>query len=76
MWVHVLLPANPAQVVALEHDLMESVAELKKRNWITGTPAMLDKIIEPDEEKKANNSPDKFEGGEAEIIAEVRCRSK
>jgi hypothetical protein len=69
------IPARPKnsapQVTTLEKDLMDSVAELHKRRRIIGKPPSLEDLLDPIEEKEVEDSPYRFEGGDAEIVAEV-----
>ena len=51
---------------------MDSVAELVKRKRIIGCPPSLEDLVNPAEEQEIGDSPYKFEGGDAEIVAEVR----
>jgi len=51
---------------------MQAVQELKKRNRIFGEPPSLEELLDPIEERRDADSQDDFEGGEAEIVAEVK----
>ena len=52
--------------------LVFNVAELVKRKRIIGCPPSLEDLVNPAEEQEIGDSPYKFEGGDAEIVAEVR----
>ena len=62
----------PPQLVDAEKGLMDSIEELVKRKQIIGPPPTLEDLVNPIEEQEVGNSPYRFEGGDAEIIAEVR----
>jgi hypothetical protein len=51
---------------------MDSVEELVKRKQIIGPPPTLEDLVNPIEEREVGDSPYRFEGGDAEIVAEVR----
>ena len=63
----------PPQIITIEQDLLATVKELHK---LKGTPAecvpSVDELVEPEEERKVRLEADKFEGGDAEIIAHVK----
>lgn len=63
---------KPPQIQEIEERLLESIEILKERRRIIGPLPTLDDLIEPPEEKEAKNSQYKFEGGDQEIVAEVK----
>jgi hypothetical protein len=68
------IPARPSkapQITELEEGLMRAVTDLQDRRHIIGTPPTLSELLDPAEEKEVGDSPYRFEGGDAEIIAEV-----
>jgi hypothetical protein len=64
--------ARTTQGEALEVDLLKSVEELKNRNRIFGPTPLLEELLDPVDEEETGHSPVRFEGGDAEIIAQVR----
>ncbi|KIJ47446.1 hypothetical protein M422DRAFT_248844, partial [Sphaerobolus stellatus SS14] len=62
----------PQQLVALEQDLEKTVAELKKRNRITGSPLTLEEMLNPVLEREIGDSCYRFEGGDQEIVEQVK----
>jgi hypothetical protein len=56
---------------ALEAELMDCVVELKRRNRIFGSIPSLDDLLDPTEEQEIGDMPYWFEGGDAEIVAQV-----
>ena len=65
-------PESPPQLVDAEKGLMDSIEELVKRKRIIGPPPTLEDLVNPIKEQEVGNSPYRFEGGDAEIVAEVR----
>ncbi|KAG6851747.1 hypothetical protein H0H87_012556 [Tephrocybe sp. NHM501043] len=63
--------SNP-QIEATETALMESVNELVKRNRIFGNPPTLEELLNPAEERDDPDSLYTFDGGDDEIVAQVR----
>ena len=63
---------SDSQIIEVEKDLMNSVKELVKRKRIIGPPPTLEDLVDPIEECEIGDSPYKFEGGDMEIVAEVR----
>ena len=61
----------PSQIVQAEKDLMDSIDDLIKRRRIIGPPPTLEDLVDPVEEHEVGDSPYTFEGGDAEIVAEV-----
>ena len=61
----------PSQIVQAEKDLMNSIDDLVKRKRIIGPPPTLEDLVDPIEEREVGDSPYRFEGGDAEIVAEV-----
>src|SRR5882762_5884301 len=70
--VLIKIPAHAPKPVTAEDVLMHSVAKLKERNHIFGELLTINELVEPLEEKEIGYSPYQFEGGDADIIAEVR----
>jgi hypothetical protein len=73
---HLTAAAHPPPVYTdqcwqLEADLLNSITELKKRNWIHGDAPTLENILNLVEELEIGDSLYQFEGGDADIIAEV-----
>ena len=64
-------PAIP-QIIEAEQELMDSVKKLVERNRIIGPPPTLEDLVDPVEEREVGDSPYRFEGGDDEIMAEVR----
>lgn len=60
------------QITEAEQGLMDSVEELVKRRRIIGPPPTLEDLVNPVEEREVGDSPYRFEGGDADIVAEVR----
>jgi hypothetical protein len=60
------------QIIEAEQELMESVKELVKRRRIIGSPPTLEDLVDPVEEREIGDSPYRFEGGDAEIVAVVQ----
>jgi hypothetical protein len=50
---------------------MDSIDNLVKQRRITGPPPTLEDLVDPIEEHEVGDSPYTFEGGDAEIVAEV-----
>jgi len=48
---------------------MESVEELVRHQRIIGPPPTLEDLVTPVEEREIGDSPYRFEGGDAEIVA-------
>jgi len=70
------LPARPqlapdAELSRIESELMDSVEELVQRRRIFRAPT-LEELVNPIEEEEDEDSPYRFEGGDVEIIAQVR----
>ena len=69
------IPAQPytitPQVAILECNLMASIAELHIRHQIFGDLPSLEDLLDPAEEKEVGDSPYQFEGGDAEIVAQI-----
>ena len=61
-----------AQIINVEQELMDSVKELVKRKRIIGCPPTIEELVNPIEEQEVGDSPYRFEGGDAKIVAEVR----
>jgi len=51
---------------------MDAVNELKTHRRIVGTPLTLEEMLNPVEEEKAEDLLYQFEGGDEEIVAQVR----
>jgi hypothetical protein len=51
---------------------MDSIEELVKHKRIIGPPPTLEDLVNPIEEQEVGDSPYRFEGGDAQIIAKVR----
>jgi len=66
------LPTPPTQLQAIENDLINAVDQLKKCKRIFRTPLTLEEMLNPVEEREVSDSPYRFEGGDAEIIAQVQ----
>ena len=64
--------AATPKIIEAERELMESVGELVKRRWIIGSPPTLEDLVDPAEEHEIGDSPYRFEGGDAEIVAVVQ----
>jgi len=64
--------ATIPQITEAEQELMESVKELVKCRQIIGSPPTLEDLINPVEEREIGDSPYRFEGGDAEIVAVVQ----
>ena len=64
--------AMTAQGQLLESEISDAMIELKRRNRIHGELLSLDELLIPVEEDEIGESPEVFEGGDAEIVAEVR----
>jgi hypothetical protein len=52
---------------------MDSVEELVKWRRIIRPPPILEDLVNLAEEHEVGNSPYRFEGGDADIVAEVWC---
>jgi hypothetical protein len=63
---------SDSQIIEAEKDLMNTVEELVKRKQIIGPPPTLEDLVDPIEERETGDSPYRFEGGDAEIVAEVQ----
>jgi hypothetical protein len=63
--------SSVSQIVDVEKELMSSVEELVKRKRIIGCPPTFEELVNPIEEREVGDSPYRFEGGDAEIVAEV-----
>ncbi|KIJ40018.1 hypothetical protein M422DRAFT_257083 [Sphaerobolus stellatus SS14] len=72
VWLPLPAQAPPRHLVDLEKSLEESVIELKKRNRIIGTPLTLEEMLNPAEERVIGDACYRFEGGDSEIIAQVK----
>lgn len=59
------------QIIQAENDLKDSVDELVKRKRIIGPPPTVEDLVNPIEEQEVGDSQYRFEGGDAEIVAEV-----
>jgi hypothetical protein len=64
--------AGTPQCKMLESQLLQSVAELKKRNRIFGKEPSIEDLVNPIEEKEIGQSEFIFEGGDVEICSQVR----
>jgi hypothetical protein len=56
----------------LEADLMNAVAELRRRNRIHGVPMTVEELVAPEAENEVGEGDFIFEGGDDEIVARVR----
>jgi hypothetical protein len=63
--------ADTAQCRLLEEDLLNSITELKQQNHIHGDIPTLEDILDLKEELEIGRSPYLFEGGDADIVAQV-----
>ncbi|KAF8227063.1 hypothetical protein L208DRAFT_1405994 [Tricholoma matsutake] len=64
--------ATIPQIIEAEQELMESVKELVKHRQIIGSPPTLEDLVDPVEECEIGDSPYRFEGGGAKIVAVVQ----
>jgi len=60
------------QIIETERGLMESVEELVRHQQIIGPPPTLEDLVNLVEECEIGDSPYRFEGGDAEIVAVVQ----
>jgi len=65
--------AVTAQGQLLESEISDAMIKLKKRNRVHGELLSMDELLKPVEEDEVGESPEIFEGGDEEIVAEV-CR--
>ena len=56
----------------VQRTIMQSVEELVKHRWIIGSPPTLEDLVDSVEEHKIGDLPYRFEGGDAEIVAEAQ----
>lgn len=63
--------ARPAQLEALESELMAAVDDLKQRKRIRGTAPTLEDLLNPIEERETGENRFAFPGGDDDIIAAV-----
>jgi len=70
--------SHSKQLVAVETELMASVAVLRTRNRVFGPPMTVDDIVDPPEERETSleDSPYAFPGGDDDIINQVDHESK
>ena len=59
------------QIIAVENELLATVEELHRLKGIGRTVPSVDELVEPTEERNARMEPEKFAGGDAEIVAHV-----
>jgi hypothetical protein len=57
------------QIIEAEQELIQSIKELAKHRWIIGSP--LEDLVNLVEECEIGDSPYKFEGSDAKIVAVV-----
>lgn len=60
------------QLADAEQHLINSVQELVKRKRIIGPPPTIEDLVNPVEEHNIGDLPYRFEGGDCEIVAEVK----
>ena len=60
------------QITAIKKDLLATVEELHKIKGVGENVPSVDELVEPKEERDARMEPDKFPGGDAEIVAHVK----
>jgi hypothetical protein len=63
--------APMTQLTELESNLIQAVTDLKPRRRIIGTAPTLEELLNLIEEREIGDSPYRFEGRDAEIVAQV-----